>query len=94
MRWKAGPVKPIRKVGDTRFKTGFLFFPKCLNGEWRWLESTIWIQEMYLGTAGGPEGPSYGVLRWQSTDWADHRAGSIKHAQRLVPPQGGSGVKG
>ena len=91
MRWKAGPVKPERKVGDTRFKTGFLFFPKCLNGEWRWLESTIWIQETYLGTGLCADGPCMDVLRWRSTDWADHRAGSIKACSR-IPPKGGYGL--
>lgn len=43
MRWEDKPyVGP--KWGDRRTKTGFLLFPKCMAGEWRWLEKASWIQ--------------------------------------------------
>ena len=43
MRWKK-KQKKIKNttehysVGDTRIITKFLFFPKCINDEYRWLE--------------------------------------------------------
>lgn len=70
MRWKAQQAEPEHKVGDTRIKTGFLFFPKCLNDEWRWLEKSSWEQKMCLLTAGLCwESTDWG---WESTDWADY----------------------
>jgi hypothetical protein len=39
MRW-------IRKEQeDTRIKMRFLFFPKTINNETRWLENAIWEQK-------------------------------------------------
>jgi len=34
------------KLGDTRIKSGFLFLPRCINHETRWLEKATW-QERY-----------------------------------------------
>ena len=40
MRWKK---KPEAKDGDIKVREGrFLFFPKCLEEEWRWLEYASW----------------------------------------------------
>ncbi len=38
MRW---PDKSNR-VGDVRVVQGFLFIPKCIQDEWRWLEYAKW----------------------------------------------------
>lgn len=38
MRWQAHHVE----VGDRRTRTGFLLFPKEINGEVRWLEWATW----------------------------------------------------
>ncbi len=35
MRW---PSKKIPQKGDIRVIKKFLFLPKCLDDEWRWLE--------------------------------------------------------
>lgn len=45
MRWQDTPIKEGPKWGDRRIKTRFLLFPKCMGGEWRWLETATWIQE-------------------------------------------------
>jgi hypothetical protein len=41
MRWS---VKK-KYIGMTRIKSGFLLFPKCIEGEWRWLEFAVWRQK-------------------------------------------------
>jgi hypothetical protein len=42
MRWK------IKRVGDRRTVKRFLFFPRCIDGERRWLEIAEWVQIMEL----------------------------------------------
>lgn len=39
-------LKAAPKIGELRNKSGFLFFPKMLGGEFRWLQRTDW-QEVY-----------------------------------------------
>lgn len=41
MRWK---TKPEPQILDTRIKEHFLFFPKEINNEWRWLEKAKYKQ--------------------------------------------------
>ena len=36
MRWKKDPLKD--SIGRVRIINKFLIFPRCINGEWRWLE--------------------------------------------------------
>lgn len=38
MRWQSRK----QKFGDVQIITRFLLFPKCINGEWRWLEKASW----------------------------------------------------
>jgi len=40
MRWQ------IKKT--TRVKIGFLWFPKTINGETRWLEDATWEQQFHV----------------------------------------------
>jgi hypothetical protein len=44
MRWEK---KKEPREGVFRIKRGFLFFPKSIKGEWRWLERAVW-QEVYI----------------------------------------------
>ena len=42
--------QPERKLytiptGTKRRKSGFLFIPRCINGEYRWLENASWVQK-------------------------------------------------
>lgn len=63
MRWKE------LRVGDTRIKHGFLFLPKHMNGEWRWLEFATWEQvvRVVLVTPVGYR------LAWRNDTWIDNR---------------------
>lgn len=61
------------KEGDTRTRTGFLWLPKKLSGEWRWLERATWKQVCMKLTMLVPEGGGYSpgqyILKWVSTEW-------------------------
>ena len=39
MRLKKEPIEEF-KFGETRIKTRFLFIPKKIENEWRWLEQS------------------------------------------------------
>lgn len=41
MRWW---VKKSPREGEIRIKTGFLFLPKKIKNQWRWLEFAEWEQ--------------------------------------------------
>lgn len=38
---------PVISSGTTRTKSGFLFFPKKIGTEIRWLEKAAWIEEYW-----------------------------------------------
>lgn len=62
MRWPSPrPRKPAH--WDNRIREGFLWIPKRLDGEWRWLERAAWRQFF-----DDPEGDS-GM--WRSIAWYD-----------------------
>lgn len=44
MRWKAKPVTPPE--GSIRVRSMFLFWPRCVDDQWRWLEFAS-VQEIY-----------------------------------------------
>ena len=59
--------------GEERVKSGFLFLPKKLGNEWRWLERAKWKQIcMRLGdiSPGACYSPGQTNLAWVSTEWA------------------------
>jgi hypothetical protein len=47
MRWKRKIVQ-YPKIGDIRIKKRFLWFPKCLNDEYRWLCVSSFTQEYII----------------------------------------------
>jgi hypothetical protein len=49
---------------DTRIKNGFLFFPKTITNECRWLEFAEW-EELLDGYWAD------GVISWKATYWTD-----------------------
>jgi len=59
MRWKI--KKP--KVGDERLLHKFLFFPREINDEIRWLEWVIIEQRYYFGYDFGNH--------WEDLRWVD-----------------------
>ena len=57
MRWT---LEPIRRIGDERTITRFLWLPLELNREVRWLERATWA-EVCRGSRHG--------LWWDQTHW-------------------------
>lgn len=72
MKMRAKP-KTEPKEGDIRNRTGFLWLPKKLGNEWRWLERATWLQVCTRLTTLVPEGgghsPGQTFLKWVSTEW-------------------------
>ncbi|QIW89853.1 hypothetical protein PQE71_gp171 [Bacillus phage Izhevsk] len=65
MRWKSG--KPKHRYQE-RHKTKFLWFPKKLEHEWRWLEKATYLQSVdveYLAYGSGHK------LVWCDVKWID-----------------------
>ncbi len=62
MRWKS-TTDP--KEGDVRVRRVFLWFPRCISGEWRWWEYA-WIKQHYCmhATPGGCQ-PSWDDISCQ-----------------------------
>ena len=67
-----------RRLGETRTVNGFLFFPKWIDGEMRWLEKAYWVEECVFGGFGPVPAPSgYSPIpdtltlnyRWNPTKW-------------------------
>jgi hypothetical protein len=63
MRWdkKKRPVE-----GERRIKRKFLWFPKCLKGQYRWMETAEWVVEAYYRDWG---------LYWRPIAWVDSEDG-------------------
>ncbi len=63
MRWKEKPTPiPFETI---RIKEHFLFFPKKINNEWRWLERVKYKQcyeEWWDGIC---------YIRWVDKEWID-----------------------
>ena len=76
MKWKA-ITRQKYDEGYERIKTRFLFFPKRVNDEWRWLEKASWMQSYeYLYTdVQGEE--SKDVYRFIDLCWVDPTKGEI-----------------
>jgi len=63
MRWK----KKIISRNSRRVIKKFLFLPKTINKETRWLEFVEYIQEYTFVTFG--DGSS--ILKWECIEWVD-----------------------
>lgn len=48
MRWKKRKRKPIPNDGEKRVVSKFLYFPLCINNEYRWLEK-VKVEQEYVG---------------------------------------------
>ena len=59
MRWKS------YVEGDKRTRSGFLWFPKTIEGVTRWLERAEW-EEQYIMTC-----LPLGYLYWYAQHWMD-----------------------
>lgn len=66
MRWTYKPNYPTQ-IGQARRVEKFLWFPKRIIFETRWLERTAWIQSaVWRTTAMGIR-----YLEWADLQWAD-----------------------
>lgn len=76
MRWKQAQER------DARIRSGFLFFPKCIDGEWRWLERARWKQIFVA---------SYTDCGWVNLSWIDDgfdaATGVIYVSDKVPPPE-------
>ena len=69
MRYKI-KKKPPLKEGAVRVKSGFLIFPKCIGGEWRWLETALWKQEAVESYDHCHESGMCSVnFKWVNKEW-------------------------
>jgi len=70
--------KPPLKEGDTNIIRRFLFLPKGINEEWRWLEFASYEQEVKslpritYGHISPGYSPSRRYLAWVDTKWVDN----------------------
>lgn len=63
MRWKTGQYDFL----DTRIKEHFLFLPKRIGNECRWLERAKYKQRYeYIS-----DGSGLSLLEWVDTEWID-----------------------
>jgi len=73
MRIKKKQRKKQPKEGATRVKSGFLWLPKYIKGEWRWLETATWKQVRMRRWYAVPDVPSHErmqtYLKWVNINW-------------------------
>lgn len=67
IRWKKAPEP---KQGDNRTVSKFLLFPRCLDGEWRWLGRERIVQHFREWTELDPEGYPMQGSGWVDVRWA------------------------
>ena len=60
---------PKIKEGETRIKSGFLFLPKEINYEWRWLEKAKWEETVIKTGNVARYSPCPYMLIWAATQW-------------------------
>lgn len=66
--------KPEPKENDERVIAGFLFLPKKIGNEWRWMERAKWRQKLvrvpYIPPPGVPGyTPGQTCLDWRPLEW-------------------------
>lgn len=70
LKWKDSP-KSRPQLGDQRIVEKFLFFPKWIDGETRWLGSAKILQEWSRAVRSDPVGCSYPIQYWRDVHWND-----------------------
>lgn len=70
MRWTTKWKDPNPYLGDIRIRKGFLFFPKKIDTETRWLEYARWVEELCeVRKPGTPKRPTRYVRAWVPIRW-------------------------
>lgn len=57
---------PRPNPGDQRVIRRFLFLPKCIKGEWRWL-SFSWIEQAFVKSVWGLDH----MTAWEDRNWVN-----------------------
>ncbi|UUV45996.1 hypothetical protein [Bacillus phage vB_BanS-Thrax1] len=70
MRWKSGRPK---YVGEIRVITEFLWFPRKINHEWRWLETAKIRQISEWSYNSGVK-----RMHWYDDEWVDDEKEEVK----------------
>lgn len=65
MKWK---TKPEPQPFDIRIKEHFLFLPKKINNEWRWLEKAKYKQSCEFSYRNEIK-----YIGWEDKEWIDER---------------------
>ena len=66
MQWNSRPKERAPSPGDFRDRGAFLFFPKTINGQTRWLEFATWT-EKFVDATYCTDGTVYWLpIRWTS----------------------------
>lgn len=68
MRWEKKIFVPLR------IRSGFLFKPREIKGENRWLERATWLEEFICWRSGAS---------WEALMWIDDEA-DMQHAQNRI----------
>lgn len=68
MRWVE------HQIGDKRVSSGFLWLPKTIDGETRWLEKATWKEEYneyWLVTGLSNSNSFFHDYSWDDIEWVD-----------------------
>lgn len=68
-KWKSKVRNPDSYIGQERLRVGFLFWPKKLDDQWRWLGFEEWIEEYQQWRDYVPELGSCDVVGWRAVGW-------------------------
>jgi hypothetical protein len=69
MRWKSDPLED--RLGEHRVVKKFLIFPRKLDEEWRWLETSYIVQKVCREENYTEFGPIEGKCKWFNEHWLD-----------------------
>lgn len=69
MRFKQQTLPPALSPGQTRIRRQFLFLPKCIDRETRWLKHARWIAQCM--PIPSSVHPPHCYLDWRPTKWID-----------------------
>ena len=64
-------LKPEPELGDIRIVSKFLWFPKYINREWRWLEKASYKQIYRKVWVALYDATSAFFIEWCDEEWVD-----------------------
>lgn len=71
LRWSAKPDAVQPQIGDRRTVTAWLFLPRKVAGQWRWLGREQIIEECMVVPCSIPAPPGIRCMGWRPVEWAD-----------------------